>query len=69
VERYFDPLIKVLQIGIEQKIIKDVSFEILTAFMYYPITVLANPSLCQDFELNAENIETAFTLAWDAIKL
>ena len=68
-ERYFDPLIKVLQTGIEQKIIKDVNFEILTAFMYYPITVLANPSLCQDFELNAENIETAFTLALDAIKL
>jgi hypothetical protein len=37
--------------------------------MFYPITVLANPSICQDFELNAENIETAYTLAWDAIKL
>jgi len=69
VEQYFDPLINVLQSGIEQKIIKNVSLDILTAFMFYPITVLANPSLCQDFELNAENIETAFTLAWDAIKL
>jgi AcrR family transcriptional regulator len=69
VEQYFDPLIKVLQRGIEQKIIKDVNFDILAAFMWYPITVLANPRLCQDFELNEENIETAFTLAWDAIKL
>ena len=69
VEQYFDPLIKVLQSGIEQKIIKNVNLDILTAFMFYPITVLANPSLCQDFKLNAENIETAFTLAWDAIKL
>ena len=69
VEQYFDPLINVLQSGIEQKIIKNVSLDILTAFMFYPITILANPSLCQDFELNAENIETAFTLAWDAIKL
>jgi len=69
VEQYFDPLIKVLQSGIEQKIIKNVNLDILTAFMFYPITVLANPGLCQDFELNAENIETAFTLAWDAIKL
>ncbi len=68
-ERYFDPLIKVLQTGIEQKILKNVNFDILTAFMYHPITVLANPSLCQDFELNAENIETAFALAWDAIEL
>ena len=69
VEQYFDPLIKVLQTGIAQKIIKNVNFDILTVFMFYPITVLANPSLCQDFELNAENIETAYTLAWDAIKL
>ena len=69
VEQYFEPLTKVLQTGIEQKIIKNVSFDILTAFMYHPITVLANPSLCRDFELTEENIETAFTLAWDAIKL
>jgi len=69
VEQYFVPLIKVLQTGIEQKIIKNVNFDILTAFMYHPITVIANPGLCQDFELNEENIETAFTLAWDAIKL
>ena len=69
VEQYFVPLINVLQKGIDQKIIKNVSFDILTAFMYHPITVLANPGLCQDFEIKAENIETAFTLAWDAIKL
>lgn len=69
VEQYFDPLSRVLKTGIEQKVIKNVHPDILKAFMYYPIAVLANPSLCQDFELNAENIETAFTLAWDAIKL
>ena len=69
VEQYFVPLIKVLQAGIDQKIIKDVNFDILTAFMYHPITILANPGLCQEFEPNEENIETAFTLAWDAIKL
>jgi AcrR family transcriptional regulator len=69
VEQYFGPLIKVLKTGIEQKILKNVNFDILTAFMYHPITVLANPRLCQDFEPNEENIETAFTLAWDAIKL
>ena len=69
VEQYFVPLIKVLQTGIEQKIIKNVNFDILTAFMYYPIMVLANPSLSPNFELNGDNIETAFTLAWDAIKL
>ena len=69
VEQYFVPLIKVLQTGIDQKIIKDVNFDILTAFMYHPITILANPGLCQEFEPTEENIDTAFTLAWDAIKL
>ncbi len=69
VEQYFDPISRVLQTGIEQKIIKNVHPDILRAFMYYPITVLANPNLCQNFELNEENIEAAFTLAWDAIKL
>ncbi len=69
VEQYFDPISRVLQTGIEQKIIKNVHPDILKAFMYYPITVLANPSLCQNFELNEESMETAFTLAWDAIKL
>jgi len=57
VEQYFVPLIMVLQTGIEQKIIKNLNFDILTAFMYYPITVLANPSLSPDFELNEENIK------------
>jgi len=69
IEKYFEPLIEVLLKGIEQKIIKDVSLDILTAFMFYPITVLANPRVCQDVELNEENIETAFTMAWDAVKL
>lgn len=68
IEQYFDPLIRVLQTGIEQKIIKNVNLDILAVFMFYPITVLANPSLCSDLELNEENIEIAFTLAWDAIK-
>ena len=69
VEQYFVPIVKVMQTGIEQKIIKNVSFDILTAFMYVPITVLANPVKFPDFELSEKNIETAFTLAWDAIKL
>ncbi|MBW1814712.1 MAG: TetR/AcrR family transcriptional regulator [Deltaproteobacteria bacterium] len=69
VEQFFEPVIKVLQSGIEQKIIKNVNLDVLSAFMVYPITVLANPRLSQDFEPNEENIEIAFTLAWDAIKL
>ncbi|MBN2011739.1 TetR/AcrR family transcriptional regulator [candidate division KSB1 bacterium] len=69
VDKYFEPIINVLQRGIEQKIIKPVDFDILFAFAFYPIITLANPRLCDNFEVNEKNIETAFTMAWDAIKL
>lgn len=69
VEKYFEPMMNILRKGIEQKIIKDISFEILTVFVFYPVMLLANPRICANLELNPENIETGFTLAWDAIKL
>lgn len=68
IETFFDPVIQVLCRGIEQKIIKNVDFHILTAFIMYPIIALSNARTCQDFDLTDRNIETAFTLAWDAIK-
>ena len=69
VEKSFEPMFEVIQRGIEQKIIKDVNFDILISFMFYPIFTLSNVRLCSGFEKNEKNIKTAFTLAWDAIKL
>ena len=69
VEKYFEPVINVLGRGIEQKIIKNVDFEILATFIFYPILTLSNTRLCRTVKLNDAMIETAFTLAWDAIKL
>jgi hypothetical protein len=69
VEKYFQPLLEVLQLGIDQKIIKDVDFDILAAFIFFPVVALANPRMCSDFQMTLESIDTAFTLAWDAIKL
>ncbi|RMG24996.1 MAG: TetR/AcrR family transcriptional regulator [Methanobacteriota archaeon] len=69
VEKQFEPIINILQRGIEQKIIKNVPFDILSAFIFYPALILSNARLCPDIQLNEETIETAFTLAWDAIKL
>ncbi len=69
VEKYFTPLLEVLQRGINEKIIKDVDFDILAAFIFYPVMALSNPRMCADFEMTPESIETAFNLAWDAIKL
>lgn len=69
VEKYFEPIYKVFKRGIEQKIIKDVCFDILATFMFHPIFTLSNQRLCTDFEKSRKSIDTAFTLAWDAIKL
>ena len=69
VESYFEPIIQALQNGIHQKIVKDVSVDILKAFIYYPIVVLSNSRMCRDFKICEENMKTAFRLAWDAIKI
>jgi len=68
VEKYFEPLIEVILHGIEQKIIKDVNFDILMAFMFYPIMILSNERLCRNVDLNENTVSTAFNLAWDAIR-
>ena len=68
VEKYFEPMIKVIQQGIEQKILKDVSFEMFQIFIFYPIMILANSRLCANFDCSEKNIKTAFNMAWDAIK-
>ena len=68
VEHYFEPLIKVIQKGIQQKIIKDVHIDVIGVFLFYPIMALVNSRICRSFEPTAENIEDVFTLAWDAIK-
>ena len=68
-EKHFEPVITVLQKGIEQKVIKNVPFDLLATFIFYPIMILSNPKMCRSLELNEEIIETGFSLAWDAIKL
>lgn len=68
-EATFAPLTQVIQRGIEQKIIKDVSIDILSAFIFFPVFSLANPRYCKSFGKKQDEIDLAFTLAWDAIKL
>ena len=69
VDKYFAPMFTVVKSGIQQKIIKDVPLEILQIFMFYPVLILANHRLCAGFDCSHKNIETAFNMAWDAIKL
>ena len=69
VEEAFAPMLRLVQKGIEQKIIKNVSPNLLSVFLFYQIYPLANKRLCPDWQLSSENIDQAFSMAWDAIKL
>lgn len=69
VQVHFEPLIKVIRKGIAEKIIKDVHLDILGAFLFHPIMVLANPNHCKSFDLTEKNIDAAFRMAWDALRL
>jgi AcrR family transcriptional regulator len=68
-EKYWIPLIQMAQKGIERKIIKDVDYNFLAAFFFIPISYLANPHMVQGKEYSEEEIEEAFNMAWDAIRL
>ncbi|NNG26616.1 MAG: TetR/AcrR family transcriptional regulator [Ignavibacteriaceae bacterium] len=68
-EKHFEPMLRVLQNGIEQKVIKDVPFDILATFIFYPIMIMSNSKISRTLDLNKNTIETGFQLAWDAIKL
>lgn len=68
-EKEWLPIVTVIRRGIELKIIKDADIQILWAFMAHPVSRLANPRICHDLELDKGNLDLAFTMAWDAIKL
>jgi len=68
VEVAFLPLFDVLQKGIDEKIIKDVPFELIFSHLYYPIFGLANPRLNPTFKATPDNVKAVMSMAWDAIK-
>jgi len=69
IEAAFLPLFDVLQKGVQDKIIKDVPFELIFSHLYYPIFGLANPRLNPDFKATPDNVRAVMAMAWDAIKL
>jgi len=69
IEKHFLPIYNILQKGIEQKVIKDVPMELLVVFIFHPMMLLANRKECKSYQLTESNMELAFSLAWDAIKL
>lgn len=69
IQQSFEPLLRVVQRGMEQKILKAVDMDAFSSFMFYPIMVLANPNRCKLFETSEENLDMVFRMAWDAVKM
>jgi AcrR family transcriptional regulator len=69
VNKYFEPLTRLIQRGIREKILKDVEWNLMFTFMIHPLIVLANNSFKDNIKLEPKDIERAFNMTWDAIKL
>lgn len=69
IDRMYRPVGRLIQKGIDQKVIKNIDVDIIGAFVFYPVIILANPRLCKSFEGTDEQVVQSFQLAWDAIKL
>ncbi|WP_319582239.1 TetR/AcrR family transcriptional regulator [uncultured Pseudodesulfovibrio sp.] len=68
-ESFFGPLLAVIHRGVDEKILKDVHSHMHMMFFFYPILSLANPGSGHSAVITEKTIETAFLLAWDAIRL
>lgn len=68
-ESFFGPLKAVIRRGVDEKILKDVHFHMHMMFFFYPILSLANPGDGHEGIIREKTVETAFQLAWDAIRL
>ena len=69
IDRMFFPIGSLIRRGIEQKVIKNMGVDIISAFVFYPVIILSNPRLCRNFDMTHDQVEQTFQLAWDAIKL
>jgi len=61
-------ILDLLEKGIKEGIIKEMSIEVFIALFYIPATYLSNRKLCPGFELSTLNMNDTFQLVWNTIK-
>lgn len=62
------PIIDIVNRGIEENVLKQMSFEVFIAFFYIPANYLSNRKLCPGFVIREQNINDTFQLVWNTIK-
>lgn len=66
--RIFHPIIEIFDRAKEEKVIKDIPTEIVYCQVFQSVSYLIKQHINGSFELNKENLQTAFQASWDAIK-
>ena len=69
IEEILRPIINVFARGVEEKVLKDIDPNLQWTFTNEMMTALSDPKHWGGFKPTLENIEMAFDMAWDAIKL
>lgn len=67
--KHLQPLLDLWERGKKEEIIKPVSPYMLYAFSIYPIAFLMNMQEREIFNLTKENIDEAYEMAWNSIKI
>jgi len=61
------PIIDIVNRGIDENILKQMSFEVFIAFFYVPANFLSNRKMCPGFEITKQNMDDTFILVWNTI--
>lgn len=67
--RLFAPVMNAIEMGVKQKILKDINRKRIIMFCYFPFAMLANPRHCgEGCVLTDKDVEDIFNMTWDAIR-
>ena len=66
--QYSAPLVELIDLGIRQGIVKEISHELITAFIFAPLIFIAKAHHNNEIEVTAELIDKAIEMAWQAIR-
>jgi AcrR family transcriptional regulator len=67
-DEFAKPLNAILQKGIKENVLKDLPFGLFIAFFGAPAVHISTRRMLPDFDLNQENIEETFQIAFSAVK-
>lgn len=67
-ESMFAPLLRFVEQGISQKLIKDVNPNLILGFCYYPVVQLIKEYFMGNIEIDSRMFDSIVEMSWDAVK-